>query len=108
LITDDRMLSGVREAQICWDEESLRRVLRQRFRSAGSRSTGFNTFARREFQDRLDARIIEESGKTPRGMLDTIYNIITQHIRRDSVPNLRQNASAESIRQIASMLSNAY
>lgn len=68
--------------KITWDKDSLRDLLRERFRSVGSRKVGFDSLAGKGLEDKLDDLILESAQGSPRRMLQIISALIDAHIAR--------------------------
>ncbi|MDI6769623.1 MAG: hypothetical protein QMD04_08110 [Anaerolineales bacterium] len=63
-----------------WQEETLRNLLRQRFRAANARYIGLNDFAEASFD--LDQKVMEKAGNSPRRLLQVISKLIDIHVAR--------------------------
>lgn len=72
--------AGYFEAKMMWDDDSLRELLAQRFRAAGSHYVGFDALAGEDLHGRLDALIIQAAAGSPRRMLRVISSLIDEHV----------------------------
>jgi len=68
--------------KIVWDKESLRELLKERFRAAGSRKVGFDALEGEGLEGKLDELILESASGSPRRMLQIISALIDVHIAR--------------------------
>jgi hypothetical protein len=66
-----------------WNDASLRRLLAQRFRAAGSRRVGFDNLAGPGLENRLDELLIRSANGSPRRLLQLISSLIDHHAARD-------------------------
>lgn len=77
----DLHLKYIRD-RITWDEDSLRNLLRERFKVADSRKDGLGDVAGEGLEDKLDDLILESAKGSPRRMLQIISALIDAHIAR--------------------------
>jgi hypothetical protein len=67
------------EARISWDDDALRQLLAQRFRTSGSRHTHLDMLAGPELKGQLEALVLNEAAGSPRRLLQVINELIDIH-----------------------------
>ncbi len=73
---------------LIWDKPSLKRLLKARFRSAGSRRVSFNNLAP-TLKESLDDWLLNHAHGSPRRLLQLINALIDEHTYARSVEDIR-------------------